>query len=142
MGNLLDLANRLEGKLNKLEQRNSDRVVQVAEAILTDLVFVTPVDTSEALSNWQVGVGERPSSRRGPYFPGKKGSTQGQSAEAALAVGLAKLRGKQPGETVYISNLTSYITDLNRGSSAQAPAGFVERAVLLGKNAVRKARLK
>lgn len=137
MATLLDLAKRLEAKLERIEQNASDRAVAAAKAILQDLVYVTPVDTSTALSNWQIGLGAPSRVFLPPYVPGRRGSSYAQSAEAAFAAGVAELSRKLPGQTIYISNVTPYIGDLNRGTSRQAPAGFVERAIIVGRNAAK-----
>lgn len=139
MASLLDLANRLEKVATKLDETASDAAVKVASEILKDLLNVTPVDTSKALSNWQIGLGSPPDARLKPYFPGLGGSTQEASANAALKAGLDVLKGKKAGVTIYITNNLPYIRRLNDGYSKQAPAGFVERAVLIGR---KKAEIK
>lgn len=141
MGTLRDLSVRL-GKLSKeLDNTANERAKQAAKAILRELVEVTPVYTTKALSNWQIGVGAPVAGAIGAYFPGILGYTTAESSEAALRIGYARIDAKKLGEVLYISNATPYIGELNRGSSRQAPAGFVERSVLVGKAAAR-ARLK
>lgn len=142
MTTLNELADKLEKKAAKLDKEASRLAVKTAETILGDLVQVTPVDTSQALSNWQVNLGSPVSSSIGPYFPGEKGSTQSSSANAALAEGRAALKAKRPKQAIYISNVLPYIGRLNEGSSKQAPAGFVERAVLLGRRILEQTKLK
>lgn len=135
MTGLLDLAKRLERTAKELDQKASDAAVEAATAIVKDLVTVTPVDTSQALSNWQVGLGEPPAGKVAPYFPGLGGSTADKSAAAALRAAIAVLQKKKPGVTIFITNNLPYIRRLNEGYSRQAPAGFVERAVLIGRKA-------
>lgn len=135
---LLALADRMEALAAKISAETSKTAVNVATAILRELVYVTPVDTSAALSNWQVGIGEPPRSELPPYYPGSKGSTRGSSAQAAFSEGVAEMARKKPGEKIYISNNSPYIRELNDGSSRQAPAGFVERAEIVGKNAAKQ----
>lgn len=137
MGTLANFASRLEKRIQPLAEVGNARAKAAALAILQDLLIVTPVDTSRAVSNWQIGVGNRPASEISPYFIGKKGSTAKQSASEAYAIGRAKIATKSVGEILYISNLTDYIVKLNRGTSAQAPAGFVERAIIVGKQAAK-----
>lgn len=81
---LLDLAVSLERRVDELDKKASEAAVKIALTVLGDLVYVTPVDTSQALSNWQVSVGATPSGSIPPYFPGEQGSTQKASAQAAL----------------------------------------------------------
>jgi hypothetical protein len=70
------------------------------------------------------------------YREGFAGSTQEASASEALFQGEHQLRLKKPGMPIYITNNAPYIRALNDGSSMQEPAGFVERAVLIGRRVV------
>lgn len=133
MTGLLQLAKRLEKTAAGLDKQASDVAVKAATAILKDLVTVTPVDTSQALSNWQIGLGEAPSGKLPPYSPGLGGSTADKSAAAAIRAGIAILQKKKPGVTIFITNNLPYIRRLNDGYSKQAPAGFVERSALIGR---------
>ncbi len=135
--NLREFASKMDSRADKIVLDAHLRAVVVATAILRELVYVTPADTSFALSNWQVGIGSPVNAELMPYYFGSKGSTRGASAQAAYAAGVAKLQSKKPGETIYISNLADYIRRLNEGSSRQAPAGFIERAIIVGKRAKR-----
>lgn len=130
---LLDLANDLDKAVGKIEEQASALGIKVATTIVTDLAFVTPVDESTAISNWLVSVGGPRRAEIDAHYPGKFGSTYGPSAQQTIADAKKVLAGKKPGETIYISNNLPYIKLLNGGSSKQAPAGFVERAELLGR---------
>lgn len=141
MTGLRKLASNLRQRVGELDKEANQLAIRTAETIVGDLVQVTPVDTSQALSNWQVGIGSPVDSSISPYFPGEHGSTQSASSAAALDAARALLRTKKPGQTIYISNVLRYIGRLNEGSSSQAPAGFVERAVLLGRKFVQNAKL-
>lgn len=137
MGTLRDLSARLSGLSKDLDKQANERAKAAAKAILRELVEVTPVYTTKALSNWQIGIGSPVGGPIGAYFPGILGYTTAESSAAALRIGYARIDAKKPGEVLYISNLTPYIGELNRGSSRQAPAGFVERSILVGKTAAR-----
>ena len=81
----------------------------------------TPVDTGWARSNWIPNIGEpldAPVGSRSNVSTGPQ-----NQAEAGIA-GYTLSKGR-----VYISNNVPYILRLNEGSSRQAPAGFVQRAV-------------
>lgn len=140
--NLLDLANSLERKAGRIEKAASTLAKNVAQSIVGNLANVTPVDTSKALSNWQVGLIDAPDSSIEPFFPGQKGSSKRSSANATIKAAKRILGGKKPGEVIYISNVLPYIARLNDGYSNQTPAGFVERAVLIGRKEVKKSKLK
>lgn len=134
-------AAKIDAISSGLAQKASDGAVSVATTILGDLVVVTPVDTSAAISNWQVGIGAPVTNPIDPYFPGTQGSTYTVSGQEALDAGKSKMQTKTPGQPIYISNVLSYIVGLNQGSSGQAPAGFVERAALIGAVMISKIKL-
>lgn len=111
--------------------------VKVAMTIVEDLAHVTPVDESTAISNWQVQLNAPVQSAIRAYYPGSQGSTYSQSAAATIENARAELAAKKPGQPIYLSNVLRYIKRLNAGWSTQAPAGYVERSVLLGRLVVR-----
>lgn len=138
MSTLLDLANRLEKKSKEIEKRVNKISIEVALAILIDLVQKTPVDTSKALSNWQISLNQPAASEREAFFPGYAGYTAHKSSQAAIEAGRVVLQSKKVGDKIYISNLADYIVKLNDGSSQQEPAGFVERAVIIGRRTLKE----
>ena len=138
---LLDLAKSLRKKEDDIKKAASDLAAFVALEVTAELVEVTPVDTSKAISNWQIGLGSPVTEEREPYYFGKKGSTELISGEAAIMKARAILKNKKPGEKIYLSNNASYIRDLDEGSSMQEPAGFVKRAADNGRELVRRKKL-
>ena len=132
-----DLAKFMEDKATSLAAESSERAKHAALEMVKYLTNVTPVDTSKALSNWVVTVGTPPASDIEAHVPGSYGSTAGASAATAVADAERVLDGKAPGQDLYVSNKADYIADLNRGSSKQHPGGFVEAAIVIGKNAVK-----
>ena len=126
-------------ELGRIVDENRVLIVRrVALAVDQAVVTSTPVDTGRARSNWQVGLSSPVTSVRGSYVEGEGGSTAAantQSAIEAARLRLTSYRGDPGG--VYISNSLPYTSRLNEGSSAQAPAGFVETAIQVGNNAVR-----
>lgn len=121
-----------------------DKTVRMA-ALAADqsVVLGTPVDKGRARSNWIVALGTPSRDTIEPYVPGEAGSTAGSNANAALAQGAATIGGYSGllHGSIAISNNLPYIGRLNAGSSKQAPAGFVEKAVQSAVRAVRKARV-
>lgn len=130
------LAAKLEKRVAVVSDAANADKKEAARAVLADLVLVTPVDTSRAVSNWQIGVGVKPESELAPYFPGRRGSTAELSSNTALSVGLSKIEQVQPGQPIFISNLTPYIGELDSGSSRQFAGGFRARATIVAKNAI------
>ena len=142
MADLLALAKWCNDLPARIELAASAAAVAAVKAMDNDLVEVTPVDTTEAVSNWQVGINEAPYFGLPAIFPGVHGSTAPESRDAAIQHVNRVLELKEPGEKVYLSNLVPYIEDLNNGSSSQAPAGFVDRAIIIGEQSVRSFQFK
>lgn len=130
MGSLKDLSNKMNRLAKVIPVNVKTGLKQTVLAIDQVLVTSTPVDTGRARSNWVVGIG--PSTRAiDAYAPGEKGSTAAENAEAALRQARDFLDSTDV-SVIYISNNLDYIQYLNEGSSAQAPAGFIEEAVQAG----------
>lgn len=133
MKNLGDLAKSMAKFAVDLPQEVNRLSIACGETVLFDLVKKTPVDTSNALSNWVISLGTLSGQEIEPYFFGSKGSTCIQSSNTAFNIGKDELRMKKQGQNIFISNSVDYIVDLNNGTSKQEPAGFVHRATILGK---------
>lgn len=127
----------LAESLNKLDKAIPEAASKVAKAIaftiVADLAYKTPVDTSNAISNWQTTLDAPAHTEIPPHYLGSRGSTFSASAGETVARAKLRLQIKKPAQPIYIANNADYIKDLNQGSSRQAPAGFVERAELLGR---------
>lgn len=139
MATLESLAKRLNRLADRLDDEVQTAKVETAMAVMQSLVDNTPVDTTEALSNWQGSTGSIPG-RIGPLSPGVGGSTKGASASAALANARAVFEAAPANVPLVISNAVPYIRRLNEGSSSQHPGGFVEAAVLVGRSFLRRRR--
>lgn len=141
MTSLRQFADKMRKLDSELPQQLNSLVIRAAIRIFDDLATVTPVDTSKAVSNWQVSINIPVGTEVNAHISGERGSTYSESLQITLERGLPIIQGKQPGEVLYISNLVDYIEDLNNGSSRQAPANFVERAVLIGNDIIQKGKL-
>lgn len=142
MSSLTEFAQRIK-VIAKGVETNADRIVkQAAIAIDQTVVLATPVDTGRARSNWLTQAGYPRRDTIDPYAAGKGlGKSEGANAQAAIQQGLTAITAHKSGQDIYISNNLPYIQKLNDGHSAQAPAGFVEKAIQSGVRAVRKAKL-
>lgn len=107
---------------------------QVTEYVVQRLIYETPVDTSQALSNWRVNVKYKISGTLPAYFSGFDGSTKGLSTSTALGAAKQQIARKKYGMALSISNNLDYIVELNQGKSQQAYAGYVDRIVEDGQN--------
>jgi hypothetical protein len=137
MGTLKGLAARMNARADDLDEEASAAAVSVALTIVGSLAFDTPVDTSKAISGWQIGLGSPVPTQRGAFFPGERGSTFRASAQATVADARNVLANKVPGQPIYISNPLPYIRRLNAGWSKQHPGAFVEAAVMRGREHLR-----
>lgn len=109
----------------KVVERLEQQVRAVAFIVDAQLVDNTPVDTGRARANWL------PSLNIPALFSSSSLSPPG-------AAGVAQtVQSYSIEDTVFITNNLVYIKPLNEGHSAQAPAGFVEAAIQVGKDAIR-----
>ena len=106
-------------------------------AVINYLIDQTPVDTSEALSNWQASTGGGVPGAIGPIVPGEAGSTRAASASEAKSRAKAIFEAAPASLPLVISNAAGHIVPLNEGSSAQHPGGFVEASLLVGTSFLR-----
>lgn len=136
MPSLSQFAKRMK-ELGKRVEDNSDELVRkVAVAINTTVILATPVDTGRARSNWQIGIGYAPLSTKISYGPNSERSVIQANNSIIKSYGTAN-----KGQYIHITNNLPYIVPLNNGHSAQAPAGFVERAVTVAHSSIRGARI-
>lgn len=142
MASLSDFARRIRIRGRQV-QDGTDRIVRKIALIADrELVLETPVDTGRARSNWRVSLGAPITDEQEPYSPGEKlGQGETANAAAAIAQGQDAIGRRRSGQDIYISNNVKYIGALNDGTSAQAPAGFVETAVKRAVAAVRGERV-
>lgn len=130
---LLALARSMDTLAASLGTRASELSVRKAKAVISYLSRVTPVDTSKALSNWQVTLNTPASAPHGAYFVGTRGSTHDASADTLLYSAYAVLADKKPGESIHIVNVLPYIKYLDQGTSMQFPGGFKAGAELIAR---------
>jgi len=142
MPGLGDFARRMSRLAEEMERGVERTKRQVALVADRELVMATPVDTGRARSNWIVSTIAPAPGAKGPYSPGSNlGLGESANAQAALAQGQAAISSSKPGQSIFITNNVSYIGRLNDNWSAQAPAGFVEAAVLRAAGVVRSSRV-
>ena len=108
-----NIESQLNAEVTKLV--NQAQRVSALQAV-SELVDVTPVDTGRARSAWSLNKSKVLIDRQGE----------------SLAANPTILLGPVPVdtiETLYITNGTPYIQELNSGSSLQAPPRFVEKTI-------------
>ncbi len=106
-------------------EKASERVIKrLAFAVNNAEILATPVDTGWARANWIVSIGRpttAPQGSRGAV------STGAQSAGQARLLVYTLVQGD-----IWLVNAVPYIQALNAGHSPQAPAGFIQAAILAG----------
>lgn len=95
------------------------------------LIMATPVDTGQHRANWQVSI-DSP-------IDTVLDETNTQAAIARNKAVIDTYSGEQ--HALIIQNNAPAIERLNDGWSAQAPAGFVEKAVQAAANAVARSKV-
>jgi len=127
-------------------ERSVNRIVELAgREIAKEVIALTPVDTSLAISNWTGALGSPASGTRAAVSPGEFGSTADASGAATQAAVWSAILNRRTGQDLWISNNLPYVNDLNVGNIAprSSPAPdrapyprFAERAVLFGAGVV------
>lgn len=110
----------LHADVNKITQ-------DVAKYAIKRYIYETPIDTSQAISNWRVGVIVGMSGTLPAYFIGENGTTFAQSSATALGAAYQQIARKKYGAALVLYNNVTYINKLNAGASTQADANFVEQ---------------
>lgn len=131
MADLRKLAESLNRYADVIEEAPNKVASSVALLLVDGLTTDTPVDTSKAISNWLLSLDDPVFIELDAYFEGLRGSTATASKAEAVSFAESKLKNKKPGQDIFIANNAPYIRDLNDGSSAQAPALFIERRAFL-----------
>lgn len=154
MGSLSNLADRVQALRESVPVIVSEKAVEAATVIVTDLTNVTPADTGAAISNWQLTLDTPAEAPREPFNASPRGRmrqgvwthavdpalTREANAPPTLDAAKIVLADRVPGQPIFISNVLPYAEILDQGSSDQAPAGFVDRAVILAREIIDKIR--
>jgi hypothetical protein len=155
---LSEVSKQLRQLAKNLPLRVNDLKKDVTKTINFDLLQTTPVDTGQAVSNWQVQLDSAAEGIRPPFVDTPKGfmkQTSGVRAwnhrsdpevtrqaniGPALEVASATIEQAQPGQEIHVTNNLPYIQALDEGHSSQAQ-NFVSRAIILGRDLVTRANL-
>lgn len=126
----------LQFVLNELNRFTEKQVKAVTLDAVANLVETTPRRTGWARSNWLPSIGQ-PADVDGTAPSEDRAAASAASRAALGQQGIAQIvtTYKLSMGKIYVTNNVPYIAQLNEGSSTQAPAGFVQAAIL---KAVRK----
>lgn len=110
-----------EAVIRELTRATEQVIAKIGLNLVANLKASTPVDTGWARANWIPSLG----SPAGGPVGSRTGVTAGPQAAGTGRLASYKLTSG----SVFVSNNVPYIGQLDAGSSQQAPAGFVGRAV-------------
>lgn len=100
----------------RLQKEIAHAIKMLVLEIVRELKRSTPVDTGHARRNWIASVGT----------PNDLEAIDDKRQQAGIAAVLSYHLGHG---SIWVANVVPYIRQLNRGSSTQRPAGFVEVSV-------------
>ncbi len=137
-----DFAKRIDRIAVRVEGNVQRAVKDCAHAVLRSAVEATPVDTGMACSNWTPELDRAFQGLFPARVPGA-GSTAADNAAGAIEAGAPTIEAFDIGKntSIHITNNAPHIRPLNDGHSKQAPAGFVQIAVMEGLAMVRGAKI-
>lgn len=117
--------------LGVLERFTEKHIKIITLDAVANLVEDTPRRTGWARSNWVPSIGT-PKDMNGTPPPEKAAAAHVGQRSAEREAGIAQIvTGYRLSlGRIYITNNVPYIRRLNEGSSKQAPAGFVQAAIL------------
>ncbi|MFG1289469.1 HK97 gp10 family phage protein [Xanthobacter versatilis] len=138
-----DFAKRIDRIAVRVEGNVERAVKDCAGAVLRSVVENTPVDTGMARSNWTLELDRAFEGLFPARVPGEKGSTAEENATATIEAGTPTIEAFDiaANREIHITNNAPHIQPLNDGHSRQAPAGFVQMAVMEGLATVRGAKI-
>lgn len=130
MADLQEFSRRIVLRGQHVVEATDALVRKVGLAADQAVVMSTPVDTGRARSNWIAQLGVASNDVIDAYVEGKDRSTEAQNTQQALDHAEGVIKGYTGGQEIHITNNLPYIERLNDGHSAQAPANFVEEALI------------
>lgn len=102
---------------------------RIAEEGVVAVTDATPVDTSKAVTNWQVSIGV-PNTKEIPgKVPSVKGSLAKQARDIAASIGVTKLKTLQYMQTAFIANGVPYIGLLENGGPKHRANNMTSKAM-------------
>jgi hypothetical protein len=124
---------RLLKRNEEVQQGVRDITKNMVAAMMDELVPATPIRTGRARRNWQVTMGEHDVVEWAPRTPPER------NAEVALENARRRIDAYHDlSKPLGVRNPIPYLTRLNEGYSAQAPAGFIQDAILRARSVVNK----
>lgn len=105
--------------MHDLEKAIADAAIELVLEVESNVREATPIDTGHAAASWTDSIGDPVTDDTGDPGVAAARAEQGRSEVLRYELGMGNL---------HVSNPTDYVPQLNKGSSTQAPAQFIERA--------------
>lgn len=134
---LNNFARRIKVRAGKVNKNTDTLMKKVILGVDQALVLATPVDTGRARANWRASIGA--DILETLPQPASPSAGAASAIKAGQDVALAYNGDGSP--IVHISNNLNYMKYLNEGSSQQAPANFVNQALLLVAQIIGRGRI-
>lgn len=118
-------------KFAKVVDEDFDKVFRkIVFLLFRNVVFLTPVLTGRARSNWQIGINEPNLDTNMVGIAGALG--EGAASSAAINAATKELKEKlYPGDVVYITNNVDYIAILEDGTESRPAYNMVKGAMMI-----------
>lgn len=127
---LVELAAACRGLSATLEKDVNFISQEAARELTFHLIYETPVDTSQALSNWLVSLAFPTTNKINAHKEGAGGSTKEYSAARAYMAAQRIIKQKKPRIDLIVTNNLSYLYKLNAGGSKQQPTAFYIQRII------------
>lgn len=135
MANLKIFAQRMRQRGKGIEERSGQLLGNTLVGLAEGVIPHTPIKEGRARRNWQANKGSALSSYLDAPFEPSDGEREALTNARAVASTL------KSGDSAHLTNNAPYIGQLNRGSSTQAPAMFVQMEVLKALEKIREFKL-
>lgn len=128
-----DFAAQMKQIAQDVERNFSDGVKHTMDVVQETVIRLTPVDTGRARNGFKVSEGAP--DLGAPQMIGPFDVT----GEYRIIENRKVIEAAQGADLdFYFQNTVPYVPELNAGSSAQAPAGFIEQGIEAGMSAAKK----
>lgn len=129
---MASFAARMRKRARDVEVNANDNVKRLATVLTQVVVTATPVDTGHARANWVASISEETTEEK---------DRTDRNGQATIDEALGVISGRKSEQTIHLTNNVKYIGRLNDGWSAQAPSGFVQKAIQTAVSAFRGWRI-
>ena len=120
-----------------IESRLNYLTIGETLAVFYKRVTITPVDISNAISNWQVSKNGRITQPNNIFYQGDRGSTRHLKKMTKVNLAQSMLKNKGGGDTIYIQNNAQLFKDLDEGNYEQFAGGFIPKALIIFRSELR-----